>query len=286
MKKTFSRSAVLGVPFLFFFLGGLFVILSSFTTNPHTPAGHEGYVYERPRIFGKGGFKGEMKGPANYGVSLWRNEVINVDFRPKTYSESFNILARDELNVAFRFQTIIRVRGGTVKEVVEQFAGNNFYKRYIKEPLRAMVRKHVQTLNSREIKEKRKEIAALVSHDLKEYLKGTPFIMVSSVVGNIDYPEVVTRAVEKKLAAQQLLDEKTTQREIAKRDAEIRIEEAKGIAEAQRIINSTLTANYLQHEAINAQLKMAASPNHTTVYIPSGMNGIPLVRTVDGEVGK
>ena len=35
--------------------------------------------------------------------------------------------------------------------------------------------------------------------------------------------------------------------------------------------------NYLQHEAIGAQLEMASSPNHTTVYIPVGNNGLPLV---------
>ena len=51
----------------------------------------------------------------------------------------------------------------------------------------------------------------------------------------------------------------------------------RGIAEAQRIINATLTPNYLQHEAIQAQEEMAASPNHTTVYIPVGTNGLPLV---------
>ena len=28
---------------------------------------------------------------------------------------------------------------------------------------------------------------------------------------------------------------------------------------------------------------MASSPNHTTVYIPSGDNGIPLIRTVDNN---
>ena len=72
-----------------------------------------------------------------------------------------------------------------------------------------------------------------------------------------------------------------TQKAIARKDAEIRIEEAKGIAEAQRIINATLTRNYLQHEAINAQLEMAQSPNHTTVYIPAGANGIPLVHVSD-----
>lgn len=69
--------------------------------------------------------------------------------------------------------------------------------------------------------------------------------------------------------------------EVEKQKAEIKITEAGGIAEAQRIINATLTDKYLQHEAIQAQEKMAESPNHTTIYIPSGQNGIPLVRTVD-----
>ena len=88
---------------------------------------------------------------------MWRNEVENVDFRPQTYSETFNILAKDELNISFRFQTIIKVKPGTIKSVVEGYAGSQFYPRYIKEPLRAMIRKHVQTLESREVKEKRKE---------------------------------------------------------------------------------------------------------------------------------
>ena len=261
-----------------FLLSGLFLLTAC--TNPSTPAGNEGYVKEDPRVWGTGGFRGVLIGPANYGVSLWRNEVENVDFRPQTYAEAFNILAKDELNIAFRFQTIIKIKSGSIKTVVEEYAGSQFYNRYIKEPLRAMVRNNVQALNSRQVKEKRSEIAATVMNELTEYLANTPFIAISGVVGNIDYPRVVTEAVEKKLAAKQLLDEKETQREIAIKDAEIRVEEAKGIAEAQKIINSTLTANYLQHEAINAQLKMADSPNHTTVYIPSGTNGIPLIGTL------
>ncbi len=67
---------------------------------------------------------------------------------------------------------------------------------------------------------------------------------------------------------------------VQKQKAQIKIEEAKGIAEAQRIINGTLTPLYLQHEAIEAQIANAAGNNHTVVYIPSGNNGIPLVGTV------
>lgn len=71
--------------------------------------------------------------------------------------------------------------------------------------------------------------------------------------------------------------------QVEQQKADIRIVDAKGIAEAQRIINATLTDRYLQHEAIQAQEQMANSPNHTTIYIPSGQNGIPLVKTVDGS---
>lgn len=256
------------------------LVLSGCYTNPSTPPGHEGYVYENPRLFGKGGFGGSVKGPGNYGISLWNNKVQNVDFRPKTYPEDFKILTQDELNISFRFQTIIKIKPDTVKIVVEEYAGANFYPRYIKEPLRAMVRKNVQVLNSREVKSERKKIASAVTAELTNYLKDSPFVLISNVVGNIDYPDIVTTAVENKMAAKQLLDEKETQREIAKKNAEIKVEEAKGIAEAQRIINTTLTVNYLQHEAIQAQLVMAGSPNHTTVYIPSGTNGIPIIKTI------
>ena len=56
--------------------------------------------------------------------------------------------------------------------------------------------------------------------------------------------------------------------EVEKQKADIKITEAYGIAKAQAIINATLTDKYLQHEAIQAQEKMADSPNHTTIYIP------------------
>lgn len=67
--------------------------------------------------------------------------------------------------------------------------------------------------------------------------------------------------------------------QVEQQKAQIRVVEAGGIAQAQQIINATLTDKYLQHEAIGAQQAMANSPNHTTIYIPSGQNGIPVVRT-------
>ena len=67
---------------------------------------------------------------------------------------------------------------------------------------------------------------------------------------------------------------------VEQQKAQIRVEEAKGISASQQIINTTLTDRYLQHEAIQAQLQMAGSHNNTQIYIPVGMNGIPLVKTL------
>lgn len=69
--------------------------------------------------------------------------------------------------------------------------------------------------------------------------------------------------------------------QVEKMEAQIRIEEAKGIAESQAIINASLTNQYLQYLAIKAQETMAASPNHTQIYIPVGTNGIPLIKAID-----
>jgi uncharacterized iron-regulated membrane protein len=71
--------------------------------------------------------------------------------------------------------------------------------------------------------------------------------------------------------------------DIEKQKAQIRVAEAHGIAESQAIINSSLTGNYLQYLAIQAQEKMAGSQNHTQIYVPSGQNGIPLVFSADGN---
>lgn len=65
--------------------------------------------------------------------------------------------------------------------------------------------------------------------------------------------------------------------EATKAEAEKKYQESIGIKRAQVEINKTLTPLYVQHEAIQAQLAMADSPNHTIIWAPSGSNGVPSV---------
>jgi regulator of protease activity HflC (stomatin/prohibitin superfamily) len=69
----------------------------------------------------------------------------------------------------------------------------------------------------------------------------------------------------------------------AKLLADAEIERARGVAEANKIIGTSLENGgdkYLQYLAIQAQKSMANSPNNTVLYVPSGNNAIPLVQTV------
>lgn len=80
-------------------------------------------------------------------------------------------------------------------------------------------------------------------------------------------------------AAHQDADIARAQNGIVQARAHQRFLAAVGIREAQDEISKTLTPIYVQWEAIQAQMKLANSPTHTQVYIPTGDNGVPLVKT-------
>jgi len=129
----------------------------------------------------------------------------------------------------------------------------------------------------------RDEITQKISNDLEKMLAERGIILEKVLLRSVTLPPTVAIAIEQKLKAEQESEQMKFVLTKESQEAERKVIEAKGIAEAQGIINKTLTPAYLQHEAIKAQMMMANGQNHTTVYIPSGDNGIPLVRTVNKE---
>ena len=118
----------------------------------------------------------------------------------------------------------------------------------------------------------------IVAH-IRAYAGGSPFVIDSVVVGNVQYPEEIATAVSQKLAATQDLQRKDTEIEIERKERSKREVQAQGIANAMQIIRGQLNALYVQHEAIEAQKLTANSPNHTVVYIPVGPKGVPVTAT-------
>jgi regulator of protease activity HflC (stomatin/prohibitin superfamily) len=107
-------------------------------------------------------------------------------------------------------------------------------------------------------------------------------IVVRAVATDPSIEESIRNAV----ANQKKLEAMEVQTQIAQKEAEIKVTEARGIAEANRIIAGSLTREYLQHEANQALLKFAESGNTSTVIVPSGMGVTPLINTAAPAAAK
>lgn len=252
-------------------------------SNPYVPEGHVGYVFHKPWLmfWAKGGYEGILKGPSRWGCSLRHLRVIPIDVRPQTKSEQFEIMVKDDLMIGINAHVILNPDPEKIREVVEQYGAENWYERVVQEPLRTLVRDAVQAHDSRTVKDSRREIEAQIKQDLQKYFEDKPFFVQSVNLGDLHYPEVVTKAVEQKLATQQSLEKKDAEMAIAKKEAEIRVTEARGISEANAIINKSLSNQYIQYEHVKALQEVAKSPNTTIVYVPVGPNGIPVVTSPD-----
>lgn len=111
-------------------------------------------------------------------------------------------------------------------------------------------------------------------------LTGKKGILVDQfMIRNIVLPKVVNDAIQMKISAQQEAEAMEYKKQKAEKQAEIKIVEARGLAQAQRIINSTLSPNYLQHEAIQAYKSLAGSENTTFIIMPVGTKstGLPII---------
>lgn len=129
----------------------------------------------------------------------------------------------------------------------------------------------------------REEIAGRIKDDLYDLLEKRGIVLENVLLREIKLPPTVGGAIEQKLKAEQEAEQMKFILDKERKEAERRIIEAEGIAKSQEIINKTLTKEYLQHEAIQSQMKMANSPNNTVIYIPVGTNGIPLVKMTESN---
>lgn len=148
---------------------------------------------------------------------------------------------------------------------------------------RSAIYEQVSEIDSLQLHKQRESLQTEVLEELQARLE-------RSDPGDIQITRVVVRAlntdpsieaaIREAVEAEKRLEAKQVQVEIAKKDAEIEIERAKGIAEANAIINSSLTAEYLQHEVNTALLEFADNEG-SVVVIPANMQGFEMI--LDGN---
>lgn len=144
---------------------------------------------------------------------------------------------------------------------------------------RGAVYEEVAKVDSLKLHRQRDALQSAIQDSLQTRLRdkdGEALIISRVVVRALNTDPSIEASIREAVANQKKLEAKQISVDIAKKDAEIEIERARGIAEANRIINESLTAQYLQHE-INVALQSFAENEGQLVVMPANMQGFDVI---------
>ncbi len=268
--KDYDKSTnVIGSVFI---VVAAFLILFSFIRI--VPAGTVGIV----DLFGKVSEEERMP-----GLNLVNPFAKMIIFNTKTeeVKEVMVVPSKEGLTIKLDVSILYRVQANQAADIYKT-VGENYRNIVLLPQFRSASRGVTVNYEAKGLyTSSRDEISSSIFQDLKGLLETRGIVLENVLLREIQLPPTVGHAIEMKLKAEQESEQMKFVLQKERQEAERRVIEAEGISKAQEIINETLTQAYLQHEAIQAQMQMANSPNHTTVYIPSGDNGIPLVRVME-----
>lgn len=185
----------------------------------------------------------------------------------------------EQLNVTLEVALLFRVDPGNAPDLYQRLGSEeNIKSSIVLNAMRNGVRDAVATKSINEIfSPNRREIAS----DMFEAIQakaGDRIEVVEVFVRDVQAPPRVREAIEAKLEREQEVEQERFQTEIIQERAQQAIEEARGIAEAQKIISEGLTPAYLTFHYIE---QLGTLPAGSVVYVPTE-GGVPLMRQLGG----
>jgi regulator of protease activity HflC (stomatin/prohibitin superfamily) len=193
--------------------------------------------------------------------------------------EEIDAQTSEQLNVDLEISILYRIDGANAPNLYQRIGTERqITSRIVLNAVRNGVRDAVATKSINEIfSPDRREVA----NDMKREIQakaGDRIEVIDVFVRDVQAPPRVREAIEEKLQREQQVAAEAFQTEIIQERARQQAEEAKGIAEAQRIISEGLTPEYLTFFYIQ---QLSEMPEGSVVYVPTE-GGIPLIRSLGG----
>ena len=193
--------------------------------------------------------------------------------------EEMDAQTSEQLNVTLEVSMLYKIDGANAPDLYQRIGTERqITSQIVLNAVRNGVRDAVATKSINEIfSPNRRELAQDMMREIQAKA-GDRIEVVDVFVRDVQAPALVRDAIEQKLQREQEVAEEAFQTEIIQEQARQQAEEAKGIAEAQRIISEGLTPQYLTFFYIQ---QLSEMPEGTVVYVPTE-GAIPLIRSVGG----
>jgi len=190
-------------------------------------------------------------------IAPW-NTMIVYEVREQKVEETMDILDKKglsiKIDVTVRFHPVFSKIGYIHAEFSQ-----DYIQRLVVPEVRSSVRKVTGRYEAEEIySTKHNEVEAAIINEAAEALNANNVNMKALLIRSIQLPDRIKNAI----------DEKEKQRKIIA---------AQGEAEANKIINSSLTRELLRMRGIEATIELSKSNNSKVVVVGSGKDGLPLI---------
>ena len=254
---------------------GFFVLVILISKSAITiGSGQAGVLY---KTFGGGVVTDEAPlGEGFHIVAPW-NRVFVYEVRQQELFEKMKVLSSNGLEIQIDasawFQPAYESLGKLHQEKSEQYIN-----RILLPAIRSAARSVVGRYTPEQLYSSKRDAIQQEIFAETQMIVEDQYIQLNDIlVRDVTLPPTIREAIEKKLKQEQETLEYEFRLVTAEKEAERQRIEARGKADANRILSASLTDKILQDKGIDATIKLAESPNSKVVIVGSGESGLPLI---------
>lgn len=249
----------------------------SFSTIPPATKG---------KILTTSGYSPDILEPGKITL-LGRDKLILIDTSTKVYTESIPVVLRDKLTITVdvRFRGRISddndILNAMFNDITDGGDGlisfNEVYRVYGRMIVRNKTREVIGQYSVEDVHKNYSRLSKEIADAMQGQLSKTPVMLSQFSLGKIQYPKVVTEAIdaakarELAIAKEQAqaeieLTKKKNEKRLAEADYQIEITRAKAIRDKNKIIGEGVTPQLIQLRRLEVMEKLAQSGS--SVFIP------------------
>ena len=210
-------------------------------------------------------------------IAPWNKVFIYNVKQQEVFESKMQVLSSNGLDISLDVSVLYQPKYDELG-ILHQTKGTNYLDIVIVPSIRAVARSVVGKYTPEQLySTKRDAIQSEIYDELKRGVDAQHVQINAVLVRDVTLPNTIKEAIERKLSQEQQSLEYEFRLITAEKEAEkVRIE-AQGKADANRILNSSLTTNVLRDKGIEATAKLAESPNSKVIVIGSGKDGLPII---------
>jgi len=205
-----------------------------------------------------------------YTMSVTRGEGKRVG------ADAITSLTKEGLSVDLDMTVLFKIKEEKASDIYRTVGvRKDIDEKIIRPSIRTSIRDIIAQYEAKDIySEKRQEAAEKIREALSFELEERGIIIEEVLLRNVALPQTLSAAIQEKLQAEQEAQKYDFILQKESKEKERKIIEAEGQRDAQKIINESLSTNYLYYLYINS-----LKDREGTVYVPTGTNsGMPLFR--------